>query len=59
MQEPTNSQGTQRQSLDPHGGISNGEQTPEQTTASIFFIENNTENEISKSEQTNMHNNFL
>ena len=52
MQKPTNSPaGTQRQSRDPHGGISNGEHIPEQSTASIFFIENITKNEISESEE--------
>jgi len=42
MQKPPISAiGMQRQSLERHGGISNGEQIPEQSAASIgFFIEN-------------------
>jgi len=42
MQKPPISAiGMQRQSLERHGGISNGEQIPEQSAASTsFFIEN-------------------
>jgi len=52
MQKPKNSPaGTQRQSLDPHGGISNVEQTSLQSAASMFLVENITKNEISKCEE--------
>ncbi|RHN50398.1 hypothetical protein MtrunA17_Chr6g0456961 [Medicago truncatula] len=42
MQKPPISAiGMQRQSLERHGGISNGEQIPEQSAAiTSFFIEN-------------------
>jgi len=55
VQKPTTSPtGIQRQSrADPHGGTSNGEQRPEHTTASVFFIGNITKNHILKLEQMN------
>jgi len=47
MQKPPNiAIGTQRHWSDPHGGTSNGEQAPEQSTTSIFPIQNLLYNKI-------------